>query len=179
MIVKMCRNNISRHIICRMLHRSEWVDIFPVRKYNDSSRMLSGTSADTGTSLNNPVNFASSLSCSPLFKIVLYIPKCCLIRQRTNRSGTERLSGSENDFRIFMGITLIISWEVQIDIWLFISFKSKECFERNIKSIFYKPGFAHRALLIRHIPSTAPCVSPYFFGFKITVVALRAIVMWA
>ena len=173
MIVKMCRNNISRHIICRMLHRSEWVDIFPVRKYNNSSRMLSGTSADTGTSLNNPVNFASSLSCSPLFKIVLYISECGFIRKGTDGSRLEGLTFSEYNLCIMMGIGLILSWEVQVNIRLLISFESKEGLKGNVKALFGHPGAALWTDPVWHIASRHTGKSLDLRRIKVTVLTLR------
>ena len=50
-IIKMRRDNICCHIICRMLYRCKRVDILTKWENDDSSRMLSGTSSNSGTTL--------------------------------------------------------------------------------------------------------------------------------
>ena len=51
MVIKMSRNNIRSHIICRVLYRCKLIDVMPVRQYHNSSRMLSRTPSDPRTSL--------------------------------------------------------------------------------------------------------------------------------
>ena len=155
MVIEMCGNDIGRHIIRRMLYRRKGVDLFSQRKYDNSSRMLSGASTDSRTSLYDTVNLTFSLSLSVFFVIILYIPKRCLIRQCTNRSGTKRLTCAEDDFRIFVCITLIISREVQVDIRFFISLKSKECLKRDVETVFCKLFSTHRTDPVWHIPSAS------------------------
>ena len=75
MIVKVGCDNVRRHIVGRMLYRSKGVDILTVGKNNDSSRVLPRTSADSSTSLHDPVNFAIPLSASPFLIIILHKSK--------------------------------------------------------------------------------------------------------
>ena len=89
--------------------------------------MLSRASAHSRTALYNPVDFAVSLLASALFKIIFHITERRLIRQRADRTGTERLSCAENNFRIFMRLTLIFAGKVQVDIRLLIPLKSEDC----------------------------------------------------
>ena len=138
MVFKMCRNRIRRHIVCRMLNRSKRIDFLSHRKHHDTSRMLSGGTPDSHTSLHNPVNFTVSFMYAAFFIIIFHITKCSLICKRTNRSGSKSLSGSKNNLGIFVRLTLIVSGKVKIDIRLFISLKSKESFKRNVKSIFFQ-----------------------------------------
>ena len=175
----MCCNDIRCHIICRMLHRCKRINILAQRKYDNTSRMLTGTSADTGTSLHDPVNFTVSLSLTSLLVIVFHITECRLVRQRSYGSGTVSLPRSEDNFCVLMRITLIISREVQVNIRFFISFKPKERLKRNIESILYKRLSAHRTSLIRHIPSTASGICPNLFRFKVTVMAFLTVIMRA
>ena len=179
MVIKVSCNNVRLRIISRMLHRCKRINFFSQRKYDNSSRMLTGTSSNSSTSLYNPVNFTVSFSLSALLIIVLYISKCRLIRQCSNGSGTVSLTGSKNNLRIFMCITLIISREIQVDIRLLISFKSQECLKRNVKSVFHQRFPTDRTCLIRHIPSAAACISSYLIRFKITVMTFFTIIMRA
>ena len=71
--------------------------------------MLSGRPADANAALHNPVDFTKSLVNTALLIITLDITKRGLIRQRSDRTRPKRLSGSKNNFRIFVRFTLIIS----------------------------------------------------------------------
>ena len=102
----------------------------------DTARVLSCGSADTCTSLHDPVDLAVPLAGATLFIVFFYIAKCRLICQRTDGSCTESLSCTEDNLRIFVRLGLVITGEVQVDIRLFISLKSKEGLEGNIKSLF-------------------------------------------
>ena len=155
MVIEMCGNDIGRHIIRRMLYRCKGVDFFSQRKYNNSSRMLSGASPDSRTALYDTVNLTFSLSLSVFFVIILYIPKRCLIRQCTNRSGTKRLTCAEDDFRIFVCITLIISREVQVNIRGLVPIEAEECLKRDVKTVFCKLFSTHRTDPVWHIPSAS------------------------
>ena len=88
---------------------------------------------DTCASLHDPVDLAVSLVHTTLLVIIFHITERCLIRQRTDRSGTEGLSRTEDYFCIFMCLTLILTGEVQVDIRLFVSLESQESLKRNIK----------------------------------------------
>ena len=79
MVIKVCRNDICFHIVRRMLYRCEGIDFFSYRKYDDSTRMLSGCPADPDTTLYDPVDFTVSLCNSTLFIIILCITECGLI----------------------------------------------------------------------------------------------------
>ena len=179
MIVKMCRDNVCRHIIRRMLHRCEGIDILPVRQYDDSSRMLPGAPPDPGTPFHDPLNLTLSLSASMLLIIIFYKSERRFLRQRSDRPGAVRLPFAEDDLGILMCITLIISREIQVDIGLFISLKSKERLKRNIKSIFDKRLSTVRAYFIRHIPSTSSGKCTHFLRLKITVMTVGTVIMRA
>ena len=177
MVVEMGRRDIRRHIVRRMLYRRKFIDIVTMRKHDDTSRMLSGTSPYSGASLADPFDLAAAFPKSPLFIIIFDIAVCGLIRQRSDRSRFERMSLAEQNFRIFMSFRLIISGKVQVDIRLFVPFESKERLERNIKSGFHKRFAADRTFFIRHIESAAARIRFDFLGFKITVMAVRAVIM--
>ena len=98
--------------------------------------MLAGGTAHAYTALNNTVDLAVSLPGSPFLIIFLYITESRFIRQCTNGSCTESLALTENNLRIVMGLTLIFTGEIEVNIRLFISFKSKEGFKRNIMAFF-------------------------------------------
>ena len=179
MIIKMCRDNICRHIIRRVLYRRKRIDILAERKYDDPSRMLTGTPSDSGASLYDPVNLAVTLSLFPLFKIILNIAKGSLIGKRANGARAERLPVPEYDFCIFVRVTLVIPGKVQVDIWFLVALETEERLKRDIKAVLYELLPAYGAHLIRHIPAAPSCICPYFFGIKIAVMAALAVVVRA
>ena len=102
MVVKVCGYGIRGHIIRRMLYRGEGVNILPQRQYNDTAGMLTGTASHSGTSGSDTVDLAGPLMNATFFKIILHITESGLIRQGCNGSGTESLSCTEDNLRVFM-----------------------------------------------------------------------------
>ena len=78
--------------------------------------MLSCSTAHADTSKYNPVNFTVSLMYTALFIIIFDITECRLICQRTDRSCLKGLSLPEDNFGVFMCLTLVLSGKVQVDI---------------------------------------------------------------
>ena len=173
----MCGRNIDRHIICRVLNRSKCINLFPHRKNNDTTRMLSRSTTHPDTSKYDPVNFTVSLMYAALFIIIFDITECRLIRQRTDRSCLKGLSLPEDNFGVFMCLTLVLSGKVQVDIRLFISLKPQERLKRNIKPFFGKRFSAARTELIRHITSASAGKRFYQIRIKIAVLAMFAQIM--
>ena len=68
-----------------------------------------------------------------------------------------------------MGIGLVFTREVKIDIRLLITLESEESLKRYIKTVLYEFFAAYRTHLIGHVHTRAPCVSLYFIGIKIRV----------
>ena len=163
MIVKMCCDDITVLIICRMLHRSKFFDFLTNRKNNDTSRMLTGCTAYTGTSLYNTVNFAVTFVLTTLLIIVFYITKRGFLCQCTDRACFECLTFTKNNFCITMCICLIFTRKVKVDIRFFITLESKEGLKRNIKSFFIHFCSALRAYTVRHITT---CHTTKLFDFR-------------
>ena len=84
----MGRDDVGCHIVRRMLHRGEGVDILTERENDDTARVLAGGTADTGASLHDPVDLAVPFVLAALFVIVLHVTERCFIRQRTDGSRT-------------------------------------------------------------------------------------------
>ena len=109
MVIKMCCDNITVLIVCRMLYRREFFNFHAHWKDNDSTRMLAGRSPDTGTSLHNTVDLTITFVLSPFLIIILHITKCRLLRKCTNRSGLKGLPFAKDNLCISMCIRLILT----------------------------------------------------------------------
>ena len=86
-VVEVGGNNSALHIIGRMLHRCKLIDIMSVRENNNSSRVLSRTSPDPGTSLGNPFDLTLPLALPVLLIIVFHKAIGRLICQSSDSSG--------------------------------------------------------------------------------------------
>ena len=97
--------------------------------------MLSGGSVYSDTSLKDTIDLTSSLMYSMVLKVILHITISRFICKGANGSCLEGLAFTENNFCITMGFRLIVSGEIQIDIWLLIPLESQEGLKWNIKSL--------------------------------------------
>ena len=176
-IIKMSCNDPALHIVCRVLDRRELIDVMPVGKYDNTSRMLSCTAPDTRAPFCDTLNLTLSLSLFMILVIILHKAICRLIRKRTDRPCLKCMTLSKQHLCIFMGFRLIITGEIQVDIRLFITLESEESLKGDIESRFYKRFPAHRTVLIRHIEAAASGERSYLIRFKITVMALTAVIM--
>ena len=166
-------DNITVYVVCRMLNRGKFLDFFAHRKYDDTSRMLPCCTPDSSASLYNSINLAVTFMHAALFKIVLHITECSLLRKGTDGSCFEGLAFAKDNLCVSVGICLVFTGEVKVNIRLFISLESKKSFERDIKSFFLHLCSALRANLVRHIASCHTCIFLYFRRIKITVFAVR------
>ena len=145
MVVKMRRYNIRCHIVCRVLHRCERINLLAKRQNDNTARMLPRCPSHAGTSFYDTVDLAGTLPLAAFFVIIFHVTKCRLLGKRTDCSGTVSLAFSENNLGIAVSISLIITGEIQVDIRLFVSLKSKECFEASLR----RPGRSYPACHIR------------------------------
>lgn len=105
--------------------------------------MLSRSTTHPDTSKYDPVNFTVSLMYAALFIIIFDITECRLIRQRTDRSCLKGLSLPEDNFGVFMCLTLVLSGKVQVDIRLFISLNPRNV-SNGISNPSLESGFPQR-----------------------------------
>ena len=118
-----------------MLYRGKSIDLLAHRKYNDTSRMLSGRSADADTSLYDTVDLTVSLVDAALLVIILDITECRFIGKCTDRTGTEGLSVTENNpCTVRMRFTLVLP-ENQVDIRPLFPLTPRNGPKRDIKSV--------------------------------------------
>ena len=122
-IVKVRCDRVRRHIVCRVLHRREGIDLLPHRQHHDAARMLSRGAPHAHAALHDAVDLARALVLPALLIVVPDIAKRRLVRQRADRPRTECLPVSKDHFRIFVRLALILPGEIQVDIRLLVSFE--------------------------------------------------------
>ena len=171
MVIKVRGRDVDRHIVCRALYRGKGINVLPHRKNDDTARMLSGRPVDSDTAGGNAVDLTASFMYTALLKIILYISVCRLVGKCTDRTRFKCLSLTEDNLRVLMRLTLVLSGEVQVDIRLLISLKSEECLKRDVKALLGKRSAALRADGIRHVTAAASGVGLHQFRVKIAVLA--------
>ena len=179
MVIEMGRHDIGFHIVGRMLYRSKRVNILSHRQHDDAARMLPRASSDARTPHDKAIDLTGPFPHPMIFIIIFHIAKSRLIRQRTDRTRAVSLPVTENNFRIFMRLTLVFAGKIQIDIRLFIAFETEKRFKGNVKSFLLQRRSADRAILIRHITAGAAAESNDFLGIKIIIMTFRTQIMGA
>ena len=179
MVVKVGGHRGGGHIIGRVLYRGKGIDFLAQGKYDNTARVLSRGAAHAHAALHDPVDLAIALPCPPLLIILLHITESRLIRQCADGAGTEGLPLSKNDLGVIVGLTLIFTGEVKVDIRLLIPLKSKEGLKGNIKPVLFKGCTAHGTGLIRHIAARHAGKLPYLLGIKIIITAVGTVIMGA
>ena len=76
-----------------------------------------------------------------------------------------------------MSLTLIFSWEIQINIRLFVSLKSEECLKRNIKSRLCEVFSTIRTLLVWHVTAGTTGKCSHLIRIKIIIVTFFTVIM--
>src|SRR5699024_1590696 len=115
-----------------MLDGGEIINLMLMGHNNDTARVLSGGSLYAGTALRQPFHLTAAFVNPPLFKIFHHIAVGGLFRQGTDSPGTEGGTFPKDDLHIFVGLRLVFSGEVQVNIRLLVALESEECLERNI-----------------------------------------------
>ena len=167
------------HIVGRPLNRGKGVNFLPMGKHNDSARMLPCCPPDTNTALYNSADFTISFSDPMFFIIIFHITESRFISQGTNGTCPKGLTLAEDDLRIIMGLTLVFSGEIQVNIRLLVPLKAQEGLKGNIKSVLCQGEPAHRANFIRHIAACHTGKLFYLIRIKIIIMAGSTIVMRA
>ena len=111
--------------------------ILSQRKDDDAARVLARGPADADAALHNAVDLAVALGLSMFLVIIFHVAVGRLIRQGADGARPEGLSFSENDFRVIVGLALVLSGEIQVDIRLLVSLKSQEGLKGDIKAILF------------------------------------------
>ena len=133
--------------------------------------MLAGCALDSNKAECQPVFLRFGGFHAMFFQILFHITVSRLLRKCANGSGAKNMIRPEKYFGIFMGLCLIFSGEVQIDIGrFFVSREAKKGFKRNIKTVAVHRGAAMRAGFFRHVCSAT--IGP--IRHKLAVPTLRA-----
>ena len=110
-------------IISRILNWCKVINLHIIRNNNNSSRVLSCCSFNTGSTMRKPILFCSPKLLIRITFISLNVTIGSLIGNSTNRPSTKDILFTEQHFHVVMSNRLIVPREVQINIWNLISLK--------------------------------------------------------
>ena len=136
-----------------MLYRAELIYILILWNYHKSAGMLSCGPLYSGTSLHQSVHFGIMQGKVMILNISFYISESRFIRKGSNGTGFKHMTLSKEHFCVGMGLLLVFSGEVKVDIWFLIPVESKECLKWYVMSVFFHHCAALGAGLIRHVHS--------------------------
>ena len=175
----MRRDKRGIHIIGRMLHRREPVDVHPFRKHDDAARVLSGRPADTHAAGRQSLDLTAFFCLPDVLKIMQGVAVSCFVRHGTDRPGLEGLPLAEYHFRIGLGNPLLIAGEIEVYVRLLVTLEAKESLKRNVKTVLQQLFPADRADTVRHVAAAAPVQMGLnrLFRVKVAVQAFGAAVM--
>ena len=115
-----------------------------------------------------------------LFKIFKNKAISCFVCQSTYCTCFECFAFAEKHFRICVCLLLIISRKGKVNIRLFVPFKAKESFKRNIKTELVHFVSAFRAVHVWHIASAGIIIKCFHYNIacKIGIFAVWTKIMW-
>ena len=179
MIVKVRRDDIRLHVVGRMLHRRERVDVLAEGQHHNAAGMLARAPADTGDALRQPLHLALAPVPSPLLEIILHITESGLVRQGGDGARPEGLARAEDDLRVLMGLGLVLAGEVQVDVRLLVPFEAQEGLERDVEAVLVEHLPADRTLLVRHVHPRLARVGLHVILLEVHIMALTTVIVGA
>ena len=151
MVIEVGGDDRAGNIIGRMLYRGEGVDLLAMRQHDDTARVLARGPAYADAALYETVDLRTSLIDALLLVILLHHTEGRLVREGTDGTRLEGVAVAEDDTGVGMGLRLVFTGEVQVDIRLLITVEAEEGLERNIEAHTVQLRAALRALLRRHV----------------------------
>ncbi|MMZ60317.1 hypothetical protein D1872_224000 [compost metagenome] len=170
MIIKVSRHPFRVCIISRIL---DWRNIFNlnvIRNYDYTARMLPRTALHSGTAGCKTIQLSSAPMLLMFFFIFLRKAECRLLGDSTYCTRTEHIFLAKHNLGEIVGLRLIFTGKVKIDIGHLIPLKTKKGFKRNILSFSFKLMATIWTILIRQVKSArnAAVLEPFtMFAFRV------------
>ena len=162
-IFKMGCDDVGVRVVRRVLDRAEVGDILVLRNDDQAAGMLAGGALDAHQTGSQAVFFGAGSLDTPLFKILLDIAVGGLLGQGPDGAGAENVVRAEERLSILMGLGLILTREVQVDIrGLFVSGVAQEGLKGDVEAVTPQRGAAEGAVFLRHVGAAA--VGGQLFG---------------
>src|SRR5690554_2542331 len=112
------------------------MNVLVLGKDNQPSRVLSGRTPDPGTTLYQSVDLGLSEFYSSFIRITANKSKSRLIRQPRDGPGAKDISLPKKFFCILMDDGLIITGEIQVNIWLLVTVEPHKGGKGDVLTVF-------------------------------------------
>ena len=142
-------------VIRRVLYGSEILRLHIAGHNNHAAGVLTRCSLNAYTASCEPVFFGAADGFSSLFKPLFNKAVCGFICKGTYCARLENMRYTEKSLCISVSIELIFTAEVEVNIGLFIAFKSEESFKRYIVTVSVHRYAAVGAILGRQVKARA------------------------
>ena len=157
MIFKMRGDLIRVGIVRGMLHRAKVPDLVFLRDNHQTARMLSGGAPDTHAPCREPGFLRPVGGFGAFGQVFFHITEGGFFRHRTDGSRPENVGFPKHLNAVRMGLCLIFSGEVQIDIRHLVAAEAQEGFKGNVEAILFHLAAAFRTYRVGKIrPAVVP-----------------------
>ncbi|MNI39102.1 hypothetical protein D3C73_932750 [compost metagenome] len=170
MIIKMSSHPFRACIVRRILNRRNIFNLDIIRHNNYSARMLSCTSLHPGAAGRKTIKLGTPPMLVMLLLVFLGKAKCCFLGNCPDRPCAEHIFLAKHNLGEIVGLRLIFTGKVKIDIGHLIPLKTKKGFKRNILSFSFKLMATIWTILIRQVKSArnAAVQEPFtMFAFRV------------
>ncbi len=150
-IVKVGRDDIGLHIVGRMLHRAELVDFMTPGHDDDATGVLPRSFPHPFTATGKPVRLELVDGELTLFKVFHHIAISRFALDGADGPGFVYVFRTKDFIYEFVRRRLVFACEIQVDVRLFVRFKSQERLKGNGKPLLVVLGAADRAFFRRHV----------------------------
>ena len=147
-------------------------------KDHDTARMLARGTPYLGTAHGDPLHLRPAhAKDAVLLVIAQHIAVGRLVLHRADGARLIGLALAEDHLGVGMGLGLIVSCKVQIDIGLLVSLKAQEGLKGDIEAVLYELLSADGAYRIRHVTACLVRIFLHHVAVEVHIVALGAAVM--
>ena len=150
-IFKMGGDLVTVGVICRVLHRTEIPNLILLRNNHQAAGMLAGGTPHAHTAGSQAGLFRFRGGFPPFLHILFDITEGSFFCHSTNGTGTEHMGCAKHGNTVFMGLCLILTGEIQVNIGHLVAAEAKEGFKRNVKTILFHPCAAYGTVHIRQV----------------------------
>ena len=176
-VVKMGGNG-ALHIVGRMLDGRKGGHFLPVGKHHDAAGVLSRGTAHLGAAHGDALHLRPAHAGDAVLLVVPeHIAVGGLVLHGADGPRLVGLALAEDHLGVGVGLGLVISRKVQVDIRLLVSLKAQEGLKRNVKAVLDELFPTDGAYCIRHVAARLVGVFLHHFAVEVHIVALGTAVM--
>ena len=176
-ILEMGGDDVGIRVICRMLNRTDVVNLNLLGYNDNAARVLTRGAAYAGAACRKAVFLRAGALNAALLHVLFDIAERSFLGNRADGARSEHMVVSEDLAGVPVDARLILARKVQVDIRHLVSLKAEEGLERNVEALFGERLAAFRADLIRHVTAGPTRIGLHIIGIKIIIMTFLTVIM--